>query len=114
MKATNNILRKISKTLHVKVLKSCLDLIDFKRDILDEYTTKVLKGHPSFLRFLEEYENYIVKVLGKYGLTVIQSASLNIEEVFKHWEMYVSKNFSPDVEFEVDVLERYMYLFLYS
>lgn len=53
------------------VLQASIDALEFKLDVVNQCRDKVLERHPPLLILFDEYEQYVVRVLGKHGLEVL-------------------------------------------
>lgn len=52
-------------------LQSCIDILELKVEMIDQCRAKVLKQHPPLSSLFEQYEQYITKLLSKYGINLM-------------------------------------------
>lgn len=76
---------------------------------MEQCRIKVLKEHLA-LNALEQYEQLLIKLLGKYGYSLKQNGVLHQETILSRWDSYTSEHFAATTEFTVETMNRYMYL----
>lgn len=94
----------------ISSLQSCIDILDLKIGIMEQSRIKVLKEHPLLLDALEQYEQFLVKLLGRHGHSLKHNRVLCQEAVLKKWDSYVVDHFVETTEVTMDTMNRYMYV----
>lgn len=93
-------------------LQSCVDILELKIEAMEQSRIKVVKEHPLLLDELEQYEQLLVKLLGRHGHSLKQDRVLHQEVVLSKWDSYVANHFVETAKVTMDTKNRYMYAIL--
>lgn len=62
-------------------LQSCIFIIKFKVEFLEQRKAKILETHAPLLKSLSKYENFVKKLLGEYSNEILKDGHMKEDVV---------------------------------